>query len=162
MVRSVELLGSESNGGRRWKDRREKYFKWVQKPKAANIVCVKDGKPSLPGLFLQWVNEYGLNTYRVPHRAADTGSVTVDKSVAPHGVHDKEAAEVSQKGKEAQSVGMCPGHLPETWGKETRVSAEWERERGSGWGRKMCKDPRGIEEQVKVVEALETRRESLD
>ena len=32
-----------------------------------------------------------MNTYRVPHRAADAGSVTVDKSVAPHGVHDQEA-----------------------------------------------------------------------
>lgn len=62
-------------------------------------------------------------------RAADAGSVTVNKSVTPHGVHDKEAAEVSQKGKEAQSVGMCQGHLPETWGKETGASGEWERER---------------------------------
>ena len=69
---------------------------------------------------------------------------------------------LSQKGRETQSTGMSPGHLPETWGKETGVSAEWERERGSGWGRKMCKDPGGREEQVKVVEALEARRESLD
>ena len=27
--------------------------------------------------------------------------------LTPHGVHDKEAAGVSQKGKEAQSMGMC-------------------------------------------------------
>lgn len=50
-----------------------------------------------------------MNTYRVPHRAADAGSVTVDKSVTPHGVHDKEAAEVSQKGKETQNTSQRPG-----------------------------------------------------
>ena len=55
--------------------------------------------------------------------------MTVNKSMTSHGIHDKEAAEVSQKGKEAQSMGLCEGHLPEIWGKETGVSAEWERER---------------------------------
>lgn len=90
---------------------------------------MRDGKPSLPGLFLHSVDEYGLNTYCVPHRAGDAGPVTANKSVTPHGVHDKEAAGVSQKGKEAQSMGMCEGHLPETWRKETGVSAEWGRER---------------------------------
>lgn len=83
---------------------------------------MRDGKPLLTHLFLRSVNEYGLNTYCVPHTAGSAGALTVNKSVKPHGVHDQEAGEASQQGKKAQRVtGMCEGHLPETWGKEEGV-----------------------------------------
>ena len=75
---------------------REKYFKWARKPEAANVVRIRDGKPLLTHLFLHSVNEYGLNTYCVPHTAGSAGAVTVNNSVKRHGVHDPEAGEVSQ------------------------------------------------------------------
>lgn len=73
MVRFVELPGSESNGGSRWKDRKEEVFQVGTKTQGCQHPMCKRWKALTPGLFLHSVNEYGLNTYCVPHRAGDAG-----------------------------------------------------------------------------------------
>ena len=156
MVRSVELLGSESNGGRRWKDRREKYSKWVQKTQGCQHRVCERWKALTPW-FISSVSQW-VWIEHLPCAAQSSRCWVCDggqKCDASRGPWQRGCRSVTKRKGNTE-------HLPETWGKETGVSAEWERERGSGRGRKMCKHPGGMEEQVKVVEALEARRESLD